>query len=121
MSKIKDLTGQRFGRLTVIGLSGRLNGGAAWLCKCDCGNKKVIASKSLVTGGSQSCGCLRDEKSAMTSGNLVTLHGKSLALSVWARTYGISYSALMKRIERGATPEEAIKGLCEKAGVKYEL
>lgn len=43
MRKIKDLTGQKFGRLTAIEFRGtNKSGNALWLCKCDCGNETVV-------------------------------------------------------------------------------
>ena len=42
MSKVKDLTGQTFGRLKVLERAGsNKDGRALWLCKCDCGNETV--------------------------------------------------------------------------------
>ena len=40
-----DLTGQRFGRLTVIRYDHSEHDGAHWLCKCDCGKEKVAAGE----------------------------------------------------------------------------
>ena len=58
MSKVKDLTGQRFGRLTVIRRAGSNNNGRAlWFCKCDCGNVDVKIGKLLLNGHCKSCGC----------------------------------------------------------------
>ncbi|MBR4031128.1 MAG: hypothetical protein IKJ07_00150 [Clostridia bacterium] len=59
---IKDLTGQRFGRLTVIEFAGSKNRRAYWKCKCDCGNICVINGHNLGTGNTKSCGCLHDER-----------------------------------------------------------
>ncbi len=60
--KARDLTGQRFGRLTVIELAGKnKHGQRMWLCKCDCGTEKVVAEKHLKSGGTNSCGCLQRE------------------------------------------------------------
>jgi len=59
---MRDLTGQVFGRLTVIGLAQPKNGRRYWLCRCECGNEKAIEGTSLVRGKSQSCGCTRHEK-----------------------------------------------------------
>lgn len=56
-----DLTGQRFGRLVVIGIGERKAGRIAWECKCDCGNTKNITGQSLKAGLARSCGCLRKE------------------------------------------------------------
>ena len=60
-----DLTGRRFGRLTVFQYTDeRKNGEVMWLCKCDCGEEKLIRGSSLITGASASCGCLRKENSS---------------------------------------------------------
>ena len=56
---IHDLTGRRFGRLTAVELiPERRNGAAVWKCKCDCGNTINVASGSLTSGNTKSCGCL---------------------------------------------------------------
>lgn len=62
MSKIKDLTNQKFGRLTVIKYYGsNKNSRALWLCKCDCGNEKVVIGNSLLCKLTFSCGCYNKE------------------------------------------------------------
>ncbi len=58
----KDLKDKKFGRLIVIEEAQSINGKTRWLCKCDCGNEKEIAAKSLIAGVTESCGCLRKEK-----------------------------------------------------------
>ena len=65
--KHKDLTGERFGKLTVLRLAdGRdVNGGLMWECVCDCGNTTVVRSGSLVSGNTRSCGCGRRSKKAV--------------------------------------------------------
>ena len=59
--KMIDLTGQRFGRLTVIAKSDVIKSERIhWICRCDCGNiTKPIAGASLRRGETKSCGCLR--------------------------------------------------------------
>lgn len=61
MNKI-NLIGKRFGRLvvleraeSVVNKSGKIRG--RWLCKCDCGNTKIILTDSLTGGNTKSCGC----------------------------------------------------------------
>ncbi|MFI3236475.1 MAG: zinc-ribbon domain-containing protein [Lachnospiraceae bacterium] len=55
-----DLTGKRFGRLTVISFD-RIEKESKWLCRCDC-DKETVVSHSCLTGGkTTSCGCRRDE------------------------------------------------------------
>ena len=58
-----DLSGQRFGRLTVIRYDHSEHDGAHWLCKCDCGTEKVLAGYSLRSGRTRSCGCLNSDAS----------------------------------------------------------
>jgi hypothetical protein len=54
---VKDLKGQRFGRWLVIEES-YSDRGRCWLCRCDCGNERIINGYQLRSGQSQSCGCL---------------------------------------------------------------
>lgn len=65
MSKRKEMTGLRFGRLLVTEYAGNhLRGGrprACWKVQCDCGNTKVIDGNALRTGNSKSCGCTQVE------------------------------------------------------------
>lgn len=57
-----DLTGQRFGRLTVISFGGRNStGNYLWKCKCDCGKETVVLRNNLTRKHTTSCGCVRDE------------------------------------------------------------
>ena len=56
-----NLLGQKYGRLTVIAPAPRQNNNTAWLCQCDCGNQKIVITRSLRTGNTQSCGCLHKE------------------------------------------------------------
>lgn len=65
MSKLIDLTGQRFGRLTVIERRGSAaSGHALWHCKCDCGNYHTTTSNQLHSG-TKSCGCLQRERASV--------------------------------------------------------
>lgn len=58
MGKLIDLTGQKFGKLTVIKrVENTKRGAARWLCICECGNKTVVIGDELRKGTAQSCGC----------------------------------------------------------------
>lgn len=60
MSKFRDLTGLRFGLLTVLEETNeRQNGVRIWLCKCDCGNIVKKRHDNITSRHSQSCGCLQ--------------------------------------------------------------
>ncbi|GMX64564.1 hypothetical protein Elgi_38330 [Paenibacillus elgii] len=72
MGKYRDLTGQKFDRLTVVKYIGRnkINRGAIWLCECCCENKTKIEveARRLKAGTKKSCGCLQRE--SITKHNL---------------------------------------------------
>lgn len=53
-----ELSGKRFGRLTVLGYSHNYNGFTYWNCLCDCGNETVVRGVRLTHGKTKSCGCL---------------------------------------------------------------
>lgn len=57
----EDLTGQKFGRLTVVSFNYKLNNKVYWNCICDCGNKTTVESTKLKSGKTKSCGCYRKE------------------------------------------------------------
>ena len=62
--KLKDETGNRYGKLVVLERAGSYNyrGSlsvvATWMCQCDCGNKTVVHGAHLRSGATQSCSCL---------------------------------------------------------------
>jgi hypothetical protein len=61
MTKRIDLTGRRFGRLLVTAYAGNTDGGAQWVCACDCNARVIVLGGNLRKGGTQSCGCRRHE------------------------------------------------------------
>lgn len=65
MGTFKDLTGQKFNRLTVLGLAKRNSSGQIqWKCECDCGNIVFATTTYLKSGHTKSCGCLSKEKAS---------------------------------------------------------
>lgn len=58
MARVEDMTGQVFGRLTVLERAGSdpKNGGAMWLCRCKCGNTAKVRGSEL-RSSRRSCGC----------------------------------------------------------------
>jgi hypothetical protein len=79
----KDISGQRFARLTVFEFShiGKY-GAACWHCLCDCGNKIIVSGRNVRLGITKSCGCLQRERARDTQFK----HGliNSLEYSSWA-------------------------------------
>ena len=60
---LNDLTGSKFGRLTVIERAANGSKGSRWRCVCDCGGERIVAASNLRTGSVKSCGCWRRERS----------------------------------------------------------
>jgi hypothetical protein len=93
MPRFKDLTNKRFGRLFVIVRANEVgeNSCATWLCFCECGNLKVIPSRSLLYGATKSCGCLQKDVII----KLLTKHGEAKTSDVTPE-----YSAWRNMLQR---------------------
>lgn len=75
MAEALDLTGQRFGNLTVIERAeNNKKGNTQWLCKCDCGKQKIALGYDLKHGRTTTCGCAMNKK-GIASHNRVNLVG----------------------------------------------
>jgi len=86
MKKIKDLTGQKFNKLTVIKMAPRTAGKKIlWVCECDCANKThVLVNRSnLIRNLQKSCGCLRKTQNELLAGKTF---GKLLVLNINTKT-----------------------------------
>ena len=102
MGKYKDLTGMKFGRLTVlqrvedrISPSGKHN--VQYKCLCDCGKEKIILGTNLSRGLTNSCGCLQKERAS--AANITHGETDSHLYGVWCamkrrcyQTYDSNYS-----------------------------
>ena len=72
MGQAIDLTGQKFGMLTVLERAGTSKDGKAmWRCRCDCGVEKDVSGKLLRNGNTKSCGCNRFKKGRRVERDLV--------------------------------------------------
>jgi len=83
---IRDLTGLRVGRLTVVAAAGSRNGRRLWKCLCDCGTEYAALAHTLSKGAVRSCGCLsRDTTSALkkTHGHAGPGPAKHPLYSIW--------------------------------------
>ncbi len=67
-----DMTGQKFGRWTVIGFDCNKNRQTMWKCRCDCGTEKSVEGAHLRDGRSKSCGCLSRESTSLRSRKDIT-------------------------------------------------
>lgn len=68
MGKINDLSGNVYGKLTVLQLSHTKNRKSYWVCQCSCDNKTItiVRSDCLTSGNTKSCGCLNYEHAIIT-------------------------------------------------------
>ena len=57
--KMKDLTGERFGKLTVVSFDNRRNNRTYWKCICDCGGNRIVSNDHLKNGDITDCGCYK--------------------------------------------------------------
>jgi hypothetical protein len=71
MSGMIDLSGRKFGRLTVKQVSHKKDRKAYWHCLCDCGAEKIVRGDLLLDGNTTSCGCYQKE----TTVKMMTKHG----------------------------------------------
>lgn len=69
----EDLSGLKFGRLTVLNFHDKKSNRVRWLCKCECGKVKPVYAKLLKSGNAVSCGCFQKEIASKNS----KTHGKS--------------------------------------------
>lgn len=111
MAVKKDLTGLKFGRLTVLyeaepKYTSGGNKRTAWHCKCDCDGKELdIAAGNLLRGHTKSCGCLNDEKRRMSKNkkyNTYDLNG----------IYGIGYDSKGNKFWFDLEDYDLIKSYC---------
>ena len=75
MAKKLDLTGRRFGKLTVLRPMADIGGKTAWVCRCDCGQETVVKTTSLQSGHTRSCGCRRAAAAELLRSRLTYVDG----------------------------------------------
>ena len=93
-----DMTGKKYGMLTVIERTGTANDKQAlWKCKCDCGNFHTSKGRDLRNGKVKSCGCM----SHKWTNRRKTIHGKSdtRLYSVWLSMKNRCYRENIKGYE----------------------
>ena len=84
--ELKDLTGVKFGRLTVVSLA-YIKNCAFWNCVCECGTLRIIRGANLTGGLTKSCGCIQKEKASKIARGRdykkpivqIDMHGKIIA------------------------------------------
>ena len=91
-----DVTGQKFGRLTVLHRDRESKKrGIRYICQCECGTIKSVFGESLRRGATKSCGCLNSETASRRNRETKVTHGQS---------YGPEYQAWRSMISRCRNP-----------------
>ena len=128
MPKALDLTGQKFGKLTVISKSDSKNGKTYWLCRCECGKEKEVQTAHLRSGAIKSCGSLKCKNSQKSNQYLKVcpICNKQFYTDINRRIYCYECSPLQSEggSEYQKTKQRAIKhqlilykgGKCERCG-----
>lgn len=98
-SRVLDLSGQRFGRLTVIARAPNepRRYDSCWRCLCECGAPATVRGTHLKTGAIKSCGCLRGSKGAKKTGKRVA----------WRHPNTLAYRSWRSMIDRCRNPKQA--------------
>ena len=110
MGKCIDLIGQTFNRLTVAKrVENDKFGNAQWLCRCNCESKNeiIVATGSLNSGNTQSCGCLQREKVMITGNNNKKYNTYDLT-----GEYGIGYTSKGEEFYFDLEDYDKIKNYC---------
>jgi len=84
MANRKDITGNKYNRLTALEFSHKGKKVNYWKCMCDCGKTTTVHINALTSGGTKSCGCLK-EQSVKEFIKRATKHGlyKIAEYKVW--------------------------------------
>ena len=109
--RIKDFTGQRFGMLTVLERA-ESNGLSRWLCKCDCGNTKIVFGTNLTNGKTRSCGCAHNVHGESKT-RLYAIHGRMLRTGIcdeWRDYLTFKAWALENGYQEGMTTDKITRG-----------
>lgn len=118
MGNLKDLTGQRFGRLTVLSYDGSDGKNSYWIAQCDCGSPSFkVQQSALITSATTSCGCRMREINKKQA-NDCKLNERGLKkLKEESFVDGTSMKSLTRKLNKSS--KTGVKGVSFKKG-KYE-
>ena len=107
--RIVDLTGQKFGKITVLSFAYTTEH-KYYNCKCECGNEKIIRGSQLTSGKTKSCGCLlrKAQKELGISRRIIyKAFGKEYTIEEIEQNF-MSRMTFYRRIKAGMSVEEAL-------------
>lgn len=113
MGKMKDLTGQRFGRLVAVEFTVvRVRGCVMWLCICDCGRPVNVSSERLIVGSVKSCGCLLKESGRLKLIQAAVRRRKEAEERISTGTKKCSNCNYIKKISDFYKSKRSLDGRC---------
>ena len=119
---LKDLTGQRFNKLLVLGpkiINTSKGRRTYWECLCDCGNHSIVNGANLRSGTTQSCGCMKSRGNAKIQ-NILEMHNISFRTEqVFDDLRGIKNRSL--RFDFGLYKETKLVAVCEYNGEQHYI
>lgn len=133
MRPLPSIAGQRFGRLVAVAPAEIVQDGKRprrrWRCVCDCGREVTADARNLTSGGTKSCGCLRDESRRLDAARAQEIlaaveRGESVAdiAAVMRIKYQTVYSvASGRRWSDGAEGPSRTIGRRRRAGTRLDL
>ncbi|MCD8365292.1 MAG: transcriptional regulator [Clostridiales bacterium] len=106
---IVDLTGRRFGRLTVLYPTDRRDEKRSvfWMCRCDCGNTVEVTESNLVYGTYRSCGCLKREQQGRVADYMHWIDGTCVEL--------------LEKKKKRTDNTSGVQGICRMKNRKYRV
>jgi len=112
LTREKILVGRRVGQLTVIAEVAPTTEPLAKrrvLCRCICGNEKVMRWQNLISGSTETCGCQRQHSHTEHSARWLTYQGRTKPLQCWCRELGLKRVTVTARLVRyGWSVEDAL-------------
>lgn len=117
MTKVIEMKGKVFGRLTVLEREESKSGYRRWLCKCECGTLTTVFGYALRNGNMKSCGCLKEEYNARRrqatlerkpirkprAVRRIEYKGEMLTIVQASKASGIKENTLRRRVSNGTT------------------
>lgn len=114
-----DLTGQRYGKLTVLCPAENVGERTAWRCRCDCGRETVVTTCRLRSGHTSSCGCLSSKGNPQSALGLTYIDGTCVEMLA-AKTVRRNNTSGVPGVEWRATKRNWRATICFK-GRRYYL
>ena len=113
-----DLTGQRYGKLTVLAPADNIGARTAWRCQCDCGRETVVTTSRLRSGHTRSCGCICSPGGSRTVLGLTYIDGTCVEM-IRSRTVRSNNTSGIPGVDWQAKKQRWRASICFKGKRRY--